>query len=101
MVLKSGTDPSRRQRSKEEKGFKVIVFAADGKQFTNGYAQKLLRRSRDIILIAGHYEGVDERVVKALKAEKDFYRFICALRRGIARDGCRRRYRAPHSRRVG
>ncbi|MEK7179331.1 MAG: tRNA (guanosine(37)-N1)-methyltransferase TrmD [Patescibacteria group bacterium] len=71
MVLKA--EPILRAVKKikgKKKGFKVIVFATDGKQFTNGYAQKLLHRSRDIILIAGHYEGVDERVVKALKAEK-------------------------------
>ncbi len=49
---------------------KIILFVADGKQFTNAYAQKISKAYPDIILIAGHYEGVDERVAKILKAEK-------------------------------
>lgn len=53
-----------------KKNAKVILFAADGKQFTNVYAKKISKTYADIILIAGHYEGVDERVAKILKAEK-------------------------------
>ena len=40
--------------------------------------------ARATLFDRGPLRRVDERVVKALKAEKDFYRFICALRRGIA-----------------
>lgn len=49
---------------------KIILFAADGRQFTNVYAKRLFKNYSDIVLIAGHYEGVDERVVKTLRAEK-------------------------------
>ncbi|MBI2047691.1 MAG: tRNA (guanosine(37)-N1)-methyltransferase TrmD [Parcubacteria group bacterium] len=55
---------------KGKKNVKIILFAADGKQFTNVYAKKLSQKHKDIILISGHYEGVDERVAKILKAEK-------------------------------
>ena len=47
----------------------VIFFSTDGKQFDEQMAQRLSKK-RDILLIAGHYEGVDERVAKILKAKK-------------------------------
>jgi len=53
-----------------KKLFKTIVFSPHGKQFDNRYAKKLATNYKDLILIAGRYEGVDERVVKILKAEK-------------------------------
>src|SRR3989344_933316 len=46
-----------------------IFFSTDGAQFDETMAKKLSKR-RDILLIAGHYEGVDERVSKILKAKK-------------------------------
>lgn len=46
-----------------------IFFSTDGKQFDEDFAKKLSKK-RDILLIAGHYEGVDARVQKILKAKK-------------------------------
>ena len=54
----------------------VYFFDRSGKQFTNADARLLAnpkkrgRALRDIVLIAGHYEGVDARVQKILKAKK-------------------------------
>lgn len=53
-----------------KKKVRIIFFSAGGKQFSAGYARALARTSRHVILIAGHYEGVDARVQKILKAEK-------------------------------
>lgn len=53
----------------KNKRAEVIFFSTDGKQFDEMMAKKLAKR-KDIVLIAGHYEGVDERVVKILKAKK-------------------------------
>ena len=47
----------------------VIFFSTDGKQFDEAYAQRLSKK-KDIVLICGHYEGVDERVAKIHKARK-------------------------------
>ena len=44
-------------------------MSPDGKQFDAKYAKDIAKR-KDIILISGHYEGIDERVVKVFKAEK-------------------------------
>ena len=48
---------------------KVIFFSTDGEQFSEPMAKQLAKK-KDILLIAGHYEGIDERVAKILKAKK-------------------------------
>lgn len=53
-----------------KKNIKVIMFSPSGKQFTNTYASSLSKKYKDIILIAGRYEGIDSRVKKALRAEE-------------------------------
>ena len=53
-----------------KKKVKIILFTPHGKEFNEKTAIKLAKEYKDIILIAGHYEGIDERVAKALRAEK-------------------------------
>ncbi len=54
----------------------IYFFDCSGKQFTNKDARGLVnerhRKSfiKDVVLICGHYEGVDARVQKILKAKK-------------------------------
>lgn len=48
---------------------KVLILSPRGKTLTNAYAKNLVTRYSDIVLIAGHYEGIDARVKKILKAE--------------------------------
>jgi tRNA (guanine37-N1)-methyltransferase len=48
---------------KSEK-LKVVLFSAGGKQFTNAAAMDLAKKYERIIMICGHYEGVDERIKK-------------------------------------
>ena len=52
-----------------EKKAEIIFFSTAGKVFDEARAQKLSKK-KDIILVCGHYEGVDERVVTILKAKK-------------------------------
>ncbi|HJO89766.1 MAG: tRNA (guanosine(37)-N1)-methyltransferase TrmD [Candidatus Pacebacteria bacterium] len=53
----------------KKKKVKIIFLAPNGKQFDNTYAKKLSKTYKDIVIIAGRYEGVDARVRKILKAE--------------------------------
>ena len=53
-----------------KKNIEVIFFDTSGKEFTNTYARTLTKKYQDVILICGHYEGVDARVQKILKAKK-------------------------------
>jgi tRNA (guanine37-N1)-methyltransferase len=59
-------------RGKKKKA-KIFFFSPSGKQFDSKYAELLAkgykRGYKDIILISGHYEGVDARVRKIVKAE--------------------------------
>jgi tRNA (guanine37-N1)-methyltransferase len=55
--------------SKGKKKIKVVAFAPAGKIFTNVVAKKW-SGEKDIVLIAGRYEGIDVRVRKIFKAEE-------------------------------
>ncbi|MFP4673462.1 MAG: tRNA (guanosine(37)-N1)-methyltransferase TrmD [Opitutales bacterium] len=44
---------------------RVIYLAPDGERFTSGIARELVREEH-LILLSGHYEGVDQRVRDAL-----------------------------------
>lgn len=49
---------------------KIIIFSAKGKQFNQRMAYDWSRKFDQIICISGRYEGIDERVKIALKAEE-------------------------------
>ena len=53
-----------------KKNIKVLLLSPGGKQFTNTYADKLIKDYTDVVLISGRYEGIDARVKKILKAEE-------------------------------
>ena len=61
-ILKSKT---KRQRTK------VILFSAAGKQFNAKMASALAKKYDHIVMLAGHYEGVDERI-KAVSRDLGF-----------------------------
>lgn len=48
---------------------RVLLTSPRGRRFDQEFANELSRESR-ILLIAGHYEGVDERVIPLLGAEE-------------------------------
>lgn len=47
----------------------IIFFSPGGKRFDESSAKKL-SKAKDIVLICGHYEGIDARVAKILRAKK-------------------------------
>lgn len=73
-VLRSFEKALQKIKKREKKGkkarIKKILFTPNGKQFSNAYARNLSRRYTDIILICGHYEGIDERVRKIIRPEE-------------------------------
>ena len=58
---------ARRGGSKKKK---IIIFSAKGKFFNQKIAYDWARKYEEIVFITGRYEGIDERVKKALKAEE-------------------------------
>lgn len=55
------------QKSKVKSKVKIILFSAGGKQFDNVVAAEFAKKYNRLILICGHYEGVDERIKKVIK----------------------------------
>lgn len=49
---------------------KVIVLSAKGRQFNQRIAYDWSKKYKNLVFITGRYEGIDERVVKALGAEE-------------------------------
>ena len=46
---------------------KIVLFSASGKQFNAKTASDWAKKYERIIMIAGHYEGVDERIKKVIE----------------------------------
>jgi len=53
----------------KKRGAEKIFFSTDGKLFSEQDAKRLAKK-KDVLFICGHYEGVDARVQKILKAKK-------------------------------
>ena len=53
----------------KKRGAEKIFFSTDGAVFDEPMAKKLSKK-KDVLFICGHYEGVDARVQKILKAKK-------------------------------
>ncbi len=56
-------------KSASRRKAEVVFFSTDGVQFDEKMAHKLSKK-KDIVFICGHYEGIDARVEKILKAKK-------------------------------
>lgn len=70
MVIKAEPVIKAIQKAKgQKKKIKIIFLSPSGKQFDNVYAKKISNNYKDTIIIAGHYEGIDERVKKVFKTE--------------------------------
>lgn len=65
-ILKTATVVLKKSKAKT----KIIVFSAKGKQFTQKLAESWVKQYQHIVFIDGRYEGVDERVKKALRGEE-------------------------------
>lgn len=66
-VLKAADSVFKKTKNSKRKT-KIFILSPRGKQFTAKDAAAYARQYDDIVLIAGHYEGIDARVKKALRA---------------------------------
>src|SRR3989338_9605840 len=58
-----------RQRRARNPKTKIVVLSAKGKQVTQKMAYDWSKKYKNIVLISGRYEGIDERVTKILSAK--------------------------------
>lgn len=57
-------------RLQNGKKTKVVFFTPAGKQFNNKIAADLTKKQQNLILLCGHYEGVDARIKKICRDSK-------------------------------
>ncbi len=55
---------------RESPGARVLLMTPQGKRFDQSTARRLAAESTGLILLCGHYEGVDHRVAEALADEE-------------------------------
>lgn len=71
MVLEPEAFLKAVQKAIGTKKAEIYFFDRSGEVFSNAMARKVVQKKvADIVLICGHYEGVDARVQKILKAKK-------------------------------
>lgn len=68
-ILKAVNKAVGKKIAKNKKEVKIIFFEPEAKQFDTGYAEKVSKKYKHIVMICGRYEGIDARVKKILKAE--------------------------------
>ncbi|MBI2627499.1 tRNA (guanosine(37)-N1)-methyltransferase TrmD [Candidatus Nomurabacteria bacterium] len=66
-ILQAFLEAEKKVKSKKKK---VVIFSAKGKFFNQKIAYDWAQKYEEIIFITGRYEGIDERVKQALKAEE-------------------------------
>lgn len=66
-ILKAFSKIEKKIKNKKKK---VVIFSAKGKPFNQKVAYDWSKKYDEMIFITGRYEGIDERVKKALKAEE-------------------------------
>jgi len=71
MVLEAESVLKAALKAKGKSKAEIYFFDRSGETFSNDVARKLVKKKfKDIVLICGHYEGIDARVQKILKAKK-------------------------------
>ena len=68
-IVKAIDSILKRKTKNEKRKTKVILFSAVGKQFDAKMAREWSKKYERIVMIAGHYEGIDERIFDVLKAK--------------------------------
>ena len=69
-ILRAVEKISKMEKIKSIKKTKVVLLSAKGKQFNQRMAYDWAKKFDQLVLISGRYEGIDERVKIALKAEE-------------------------------
>ena len=68
-ILRAVDSLAKEKRVKDKKQ-KIVILSAKGKQFNQKTAYSWAKKYRRIIFVSGRYEGIDERVKIALRAEE-------------------------------
>ena len=75
MVMKAepilrAVEEIRRPYEQRGEGLRILFPSPQGRLFTQAYAHELAEESRRLVILCGHYEGIDERVRLSLRPEE-------------------------------
>jgi len=70
MVLKPEPIYAAMDAIRAESECRILLASPQGRVFDQAWAEELSREDRRLVLVCGHYEGVDERVKMGLEAEE-------------------------------
>jgi tRNA (guanine37-N1)-methyltransferase len=75
MVMKAepilrAVEEIRRPYEERGEGVRLLLPSPTGRPFTQAYAHDLAADSRRLVILCGHYEGIDERVRLSLRPEE-------------------------------
>jgi len=56
--------------AKRDESIRLLMPSPQGRPFTQDYAKDLAKDDRRLVILCGHYEGIDERVRQALQPEE-------------------------------
>jgi tRNA (guanine37-N1)-methyltransferase len=75
MVMKAGpilraVEEIRRPYEERGETIRILLPSPQGRPFTQAYAHELAADTRRLIILCGHYEGIDERVRLSLNPEE-------------------------------
>ncbi|HET9607446.1 MAG TPA: tRNA (guanosine(37)-N1)-methyltransferase TrmD, partial [Nitrospira sp.] len=75
MVMKAepilrAVEEIRRPYEERGEGVRMLFPSPTGRPFTQAYAHELAADSRRLVILCGHYEGIDERVRLSLRPEE-------------------------------
>jgi tRNA (guanine37-N1)-methyltransferase len=75
MVMKAepilrAVEDLRRQYDRDGESLRIVLPSPQGRPFTQAYAHELATDRRRLVILCGHYEGIDERVRLALKPDE-------------------------------
>ncbi|MBN1521358.1 MAG: tRNA (guanosine(37)-N1)-methyltransferase TrmD [Candidatus Aureabacteria bacterium] len=68
MVMKAEPVFKAVESCQQEKS-RIILMSPAGKQLTQAMAKEMVRSSEHFIIICGHYEGIDHRVIEGISPE--------------------------------
>mgnify|MGYP000966666399 CR=1 FL=1 len=67
-VLPKGLKGGMTEEPVKEKKLRVVYLSPQGDVFSQGMAEELAKEE-DLVLLCGHYEGIDERALELIQAE--------------------------------
>lgn len=64
------------KKARKQKGIKILLTSAKGNTYSQAKAEKYAHDCAHLVIIAGHYEGVDERILQFIDDEISIGQYV-------------------------